>query len=73
MATTSTKNVTGRRNRRSLKIRENKGWRKRQNTSKNAKEGSLASKANLVSRYNSSNSKKSDVEPYDKRKGRIRK
>ena len=26
--------------------------------SKNAKEGSLASKANLVSRYNSSNSKK---------------
>ncbi len=55
MATTSTRNVTDKKSSMSEKEREEKLEKARQNIS-NAKPGSLASKANLVSRYNSGQS-----------------
>lgn len=58
MATTSTKNVTAAKKSSISEDERKQKLEKAAEYSKNAKEGSLASKANLVSRYNSSNSKK---------------
>ena len=58
MATTSTKNVTAVKKSSISEDERKQKLEKAAEYSKNAKEGSLASKANLVSRYNSSNSKK---------------
>ena len=60
MATTSTKNVTASKKSSISEEERKKKLEKAAEYTKNAKEGSLASKANLVSKYNSSNSRKEE-------------
>lgn len=57
MATTSTKNVEAKRKSSMTEEERQKMLEKAANSNKNAKPGSLADKANMVSRYNSSNKK----------------
>lgn len=57
MATTSTKNVDTKRKSTMTEEERQKKLEKAANSNKNAKAGSLAAKANMVSRYNSSNNK----------------
>jgi YidC/Oxa1 family membrane protein insertase len=65
MATKSTRNVTEQKTSVSSKEKEEKIQQAKENI-KNAKPGSLASKANMVSRYNSGQNAKDKTEESEK-------